>query len=232
MIFLKIDFDRLLQLRNFHHRSVSGFAENCTLAGISSLSTATRFAGLAAEGERGNPRGPKNRFYPLIAKKPLNNMVQGLLPISASHPPLPPSERKRSYASEKRTLLLLACLVWTVAGFNVFRIGILAYATYWSVVNLILSLLVFALFQRFIFGRLVRKHTARILGYQEERQFFLKFFDRKAFLIMAVMIVGGISLRGSGLAPERFIAVFYSGLGASLLLAGILFGRNYFKAPH
>ncbi|MCI9467397.1 MAG: hypothetical protein HFE99_09845 [Ruminiclostridium sp.] len=133
---------------------------------------------------------------------------------------------------KKRTLLLLACLVWTVAGFNVFRIGILAYATYWSVVNLILSLLVFALFQRFIFGRLVRKHTARILGYQEERQFFLKFFDRKAFLIMAVMIVGGISLRGSGLAPERFIAVFYSGLGASLLLAGILFGRNYFKAPH
>lgn len=99
-------------------------------------------------------------------------------------------------------------------------------------VNLILSLLVFALFQRFIFGRLVRKHTARILGYQEERQFFLKFFDRKAFLIMAVMIVGGISLRGSGLAPERFIAVFYSGLGASLLLAGILFGRNYFKAAH
>ena len=112
VIFLKIDFDRLLQLRNFHHRSVSGFAENCTLAGISSLSTATRFAGLAAEGERGNPRGPKNRFYPLIAKKPLNNMVQGLLPISASHPPLPPSERKRSYASEKKNAFVagLSCL--------------------------------------------------------------------------------------------------------------------------
>jgi len=30
--------------------------------GISSLSTATRFAGLAAEGERGNARGVKNRF--------------------------------------------------------------------------------------------------------------------------------------------------------------------------
>ena len=50
------------QLRNSHHRSVSGFAENCTLVGISSLSTATRFAGLAAEGERGNARGVKNRF--------------------------------------------------------------------------------------------------------------------------------------------------------------------------
>lgn len=47
---------------------------------------------------------------------------------------------------------------------------------------------------------------------------------------MAVMMTGGVSLRATGLAPDRFIAVFYSGLGASLLLAGILFGRNYGKA--
>lgn len=47
---------------------------------------------------------------------------------------------------------------------------------------------------------------------------------------MAVMMSGGIGLRVSGLAPERFIAVFYTGLGASLLLAGLLFGRNYGKA--
>lgn len=47
---------------------------------------------------------------------------------------------------------------------------------------------------------------------------------------MAVMITGGIGLRASGLAPERFIAVFYTGLGASLLVAGLLFGRNYGRA--
>ncbi|WP_341273114.1 hypothetical protein [Intestinimonas timonensis] len=64
----------------------------------------------------------------------------------------------------------------------------------------------------------------------EERHFFLKFFDGKAFAIMAVMMSGGIGLRVSGLAPERFIAVFYTGLGASLLLAGLLFGRNFGKA--
>lgn len=52
----------------------------------------------------------------------------------------------------------------------------------------------------------------------------------KAFIIMAVMITGGIYLRTSGLAPEHFIAVFYSGLGASLFLAGILFGKNYYNA--
>lgn len=131
---------------------------------------------------------------------------------------------------KRNTLLLIACLVWCAAGFNIFRIGVLAYPAYVTISNLLLSVLVFAIFQKFIFGKLVQKHTARIKGYTEERQFFLKFFDGKAFLIMAVMMTGGIGLRVSGIAPDRFIAVFYSGLGAALLLAGIWFGRNYGKA--
>ena len=131
---------------------------------------------------------------------------------------------------KRNTLLLLACLVWSAAGFNILRIGLVSYPAYLSVLNLLLSVLVFVLFQRFVFGKLVKKHTARIHSYQEERHFFLKFFDGKAFAIMAVMMSGGIALRVSGIAPERFVAVFYSGLGASLLLAGVLFGRNYGKA--
>lgn len=130
----------------------------------------------------------------------------------------------------RSTLLLLACLVWSGAGINILRIGLMAYPAYRSTGNFLLSLLVFGVFQKFVFGKLVKKHTARIEAYQEERQFFLKFFDGKAFAIMAVMMTGGIGLRVSGLAPEGFIAVFYTGLGASLLLAGLLFGRSYGRA--
>ena len=118
---------------------------------------------------------------------------------------------------KRNTLLLIACLVWGAAGFNILRLGVLAYPAYLSVLNFVLSALVFAVFQYFIFGRLVKKHTARITGYEEERHFFLKFFDVKSFIIMAVMMSGGIWLRSSGIAPDRFIAVFYTGLGASLL---------------
>lgn len=131
---------------------------------------------------------------------------------------------------KRNTLLLLACLVWSAAGFNILRIGLVSYPAHLSVLNLLLSVLVFVLFQRFVFGKLVKKHTGRIAGMEEKPQFFLKFFDGKAFAIMAVMMTGGIGLRASGLAPERFIAVFYSGLGAALLLAGGLFGRNYGRA--
>lgn len=131
---------------------------------------------------------------------------------------------------KKRTLLLIACLVWAAAGFNVLRLGILAYPGYLTALNLLLSAVVFAVFQHFIFGRLVKKHSRRIAAYVDEKQFFWNFFDLKSFAIMAFMMTGGIWLRSSGLAPQRFIAVFYSGLGASLLLAGILFGRNYISS--
>lgn len=72
----------------------------------------------------------------------------------------------------KNTLLLIACLVWTAAGINILRIGLVTYPPYVSLLNILLSVLVFSVFQYFIFGRLVKKHTARIQGYEEERQFF------------------------------------------------------------
>lgn len=131
---------------------------------------------------------------------------------------------------KRNTLLLLACLVWSAAGFNILRIGLMAYPAYRTVGNYLLSALVFAVFQFFIFGKLVKKHTARISTYREEHHFFLKFFDGRSFAIMAFMMTGGIALRASGLVPEQFIAFFYTGLGASLLLAGLLFGRNFGKA--
>ena len=130
---------------------------------------------------------------------------------------------------KKKTLLLIACIVWFMADFNILRIGILSYPPYLSIINILLSIVVFSVFQHFIFGRLVKKHTVRIQNYEEEQHFFMKFFDVKSFIIMAVMMSGGIYLRASSFVPERFIAVFYTGLGSSLLLAGILFGKNYIQ---
>ena len=130
---------------------------------------------------------------------------------------------------KKTSLLLLACVVWMTAGINILRIGVMAYLNYLNVINVCLSICVLAVFQYMVFGKLVKKHTNRIIGYEEEKQFFLKFFDLKSFAVMAVMITGGICLRVSGICPDRFIAVFYTGLGLSLFLAGVLFGINYLK---
>lgn len=75
----------------------------------------------------------------------------------------------------KNYLLLIAALVWAVAGGNILRIGVEAYGAYVGVLNVLLSAAVYLVFQVFVFGKMVRKHTVRIVGYEEEMQFFLKF---------------------------------------------------------
>ena len=66
----------------------------------------------------------------------------------------------------RNTLLLIAALVWSAAGFNILRIGLLAYPPYRTVVNYLLSALVFSVFQVLSLGQLVNKHTARICAYE------------------------------------------------------------------
>lgn len=43
---------------------------------------------------------------------------------------------------KKQNLLLLASLVWMIAGFNVLRIGIETYAEYQTVINYIVTIIV------------------------------------------------------------------------------------------
>ena len=130
---------------------------------------------------------------------------------------------------KKYNLLLIASFVWIIAGFNILHIGIVTYTNYLNIINLFLSLLVFLFFWFTIFRKLVFKHTHRIKSFEDDFQYFIKFFDKKSFIIMACMMILGILIRTLHLAPDIFIAIFYSGLGASLFLAGILFGYNYFK---
>ena len=127
----------------------------------------------------------------------------------------------------KKTLILIAGIVWAIAGFNIVRIGLVAYQGNFTWWRALLSVAVYAVFQIFIFGKMVKKHTDRILQYEDERQNFFRFFDTKSYLIMAFMMTMGISLRVFGLVPNGFIAYFYTGLGASLLTAGVLFIASY-----
>lgn len=130
------------------------------------------------------------------------------------------------FSVKKRTLLLIAGIVWLIAGFNVARLGVLSYKLIdrtWYLY--LLSMIIFLLFGAMFF-KMSQKHTRRILGYEDYRPFW-HFFDIKAYLIMACMMGGGIGFRAAGIFPDIFVAFFYSGLGCALALAGVLFVRNY-----
>ncbi|MGN0551899.1 MAG: hypothetical protein ACI4I1_00855 [Oscillospiraceae bacterium] len=138
-------------------------------------------------------------------------------------------EKRSVFHVKKRTLLAIAGSVWFIAGFNVARLGVLSYGKLPQIraLHIILSAVVFCAFGAMFF-KMSMKHTKRIKGYAEELRPVWHFFDLKSYIIMAVMMSGGIWLRSSGLAPDVFIAVFYTGLGCALALAGVLFWVMFF----
>ena len=127
---------------------------------------------------------------------------------------------------KKRTLLLIAGMVWLIAGINVARLGVLSYFVIESQWYLYLfSMVVFMLFGTMFF-KMSQKHTRRIMKYEDFKPFW-NFFDLKAYIIMACMMGVGIGFRATGIFPDIFVAFFYSGLGCALALAGVVFFRNY-----
>ena len=130
------------------------------------------------------------------------------------------------FSVKKRTLLLIAGIVWFIAGFNIVRLGLLSYfliQSHWY--TYVSSVIIFLLFGMMFFKMSI-KHTKRIVSYEDYRPFW-HFFDLKAYIIMAFMMSMGIGFMMLGIFSNIFVAYFYSGLGSALLLAGVLFIRNY-----
>ena len=84
------------------------------------------------------------------------------------------------------------------------RIGILAYPLYLSPVNFLLSGIVFAVFQYFIFGRLVKKHTKRIESYEDHefRYMWLTIVLSFGFYIPVVLWADQIPMIGMLMIPK------------------------------
>ena len=125
----------------------------------------------------------------------------------------------------KNHLMLIAGLVWCLAGAMVSRVGLpLLFGLAPAHLFLYpLAVVTFVAFYFFVFSRLVRKHTGRIRARSEERLPFWNFFNAASWAMMAVMMIGGMALRFSQLVPDWIIAFFYSGLGVALLLCGVRF---------
>ncbi|HEX5826712.1 MAG TPA: hypothetical protein VFY23_04270 [Candidatus Limnocylindrales bacterium] len=125
----------------------------------------------------------------------------------------------------KNVLVLLAGLLWCVAGAMVMYVGLPLLLRLAPAQPALIPLAgaVFAAFYVLVFSRLVRKHTRRIREHPDERLPAWSCFSPSSWLVMAVMMVGGTALRATGVMPEWVIAFFYSGLGVALFLCGVRF---------
>lgn len=125
---------------------------------------------------------------------------------------------------KKYRLLFIASFVWMIAGTMVLQIGVKAYLEIThKCVSLGIAIIVLFLFYKKIFLPLVIKNYRRIVTAETENMKIWQVFDTKGFFTMAIMMVGGVSLRMSHLLPYSFFASFYTGLGTALFLAGVTF---------
>lgn len=130
--------------------------------------------------------------------------------------------------SEK--LLIIAAVVWLLAGINILRLGVIA-ITETELVAALLAVGVVVTFLLFhmMFAKLVGKQSNRIRAYGNEPTCAFAFFDVKGYIMMAIMMGGGIALREFGIIPAWIVAFMYTGIGSALALAGIGYFIHYLK---
>lgn len=132
---------------------------------------------------------------------------------------------------KKESLLLIAGIVWLIAGINVVLIGVDALLGFdgWKLAALMLgALVIFTLFHVRIFTPMAKRNEARILQYGSEGANPLAFLDKRGWIIMGFMMLLGFGGRALGLFPDVFVAFFYPGLGFALAVTGFGFLLRYF----
>ena len=118
-----------------------------------------------------------------------------------------------------RILFIIGGLLWTFAGARIFTLG------YGDLFNNSQNP-----FSYFIFSKMVKKHLKRIIDSAKEKYCIFSFFDIKGYVIMAIMIAGGITIRSSGIINPVYLGSFYLGLGGALATSGVMYflsGINY-----
>ena len=96
----------------------------------------------------------------------------------------------------KRILLFIAGLVWGFAGFRVFTLGFGDVMSHHGnlIITIIFAAVIFFVFFKFIFSKMFKKHTTRIVNSKLDKHCVFSFFDFKSYLIMGFMIFFGISV--------------------------------------
>ena len=133
----------------------------------------------------------------------------------------------------KRHLLLANAIVWGAPGVKILVTGIQSYLALWpskSIVWLALgSVLVLAGFA-WMFGRIVKKYSDRILDFPKEKKSVLAFLPVRGWILIIFMMCLGISLKFIPGVPTEFFASFYCGLGPALIAAAALFLSRWVEA--
>jgi hypothetical protein len=126
---------------------------------------------------------------------------------------------------------LVAGCVWTIAGGILFTrslihlIGVNHHLGLEIGIGIVFGMLFYIL----LFARISKKHIARITLIKIDNPCFFSFFNFRSYLLMTIMISGGITLRLSGLINQEIIYTFFLTMGIPLLVSAYRFFYSFIK---
>jgi len=132
---------------------------------------------------------------------------------------------------QKRTLLMIAGCAWSIAGGILISRSLihLIGVNHLLAMELGIGIVFGSFFYLLLFARISKKHITRINLIEIDNHCFFSFFNFRSYLLMAIMISGGITLRLSGLVNQEIIYTFFLCMGIPLLVSAWRFFYSYAK---
>ena len=125
----------------------------------------------------------------------------------------------------KRNLLIVAAAVWLFAGLMLFVRGKIMYFSNGGTFDKRIFISVFfgIIFYVGVFSEVSNKHVQRILTLKNEFVPFYQFFNKRSYLMMALMITLGITLRKTEIVSPDYLGLFYMTMGIPLVISALKF---------
>ena len=133
--------------------------------------------------------------------------------------------KKFKPAVNKKTLYIIAAVVWTIAGSiliikSLYFIFSIHEHIFWKIIIGIISGIGFYFL---LFTKISKKNIKYIDLIIIENPCFFSFFNFKSYIMMAVMISGGIMLRKFEIINIEYLSVLYLSMGIPLLISAFRF---------
>ena len=131
----------------------------------------------------------------------------------------------------RRSLLLIAGCAWSIAGGILISRSLshLISVNHHLAMEIGIGIVFGSLFYLLLFARISKKHITRINLIEIDNPCFFSFFNFRSYLLMSIMISGGITLRLSGLVNTEIIYTFFLCMGIPLLVSAWRFFYSYAK---
>lgn len=134
-------------------------------------------------------------------------------------------------AVSRRTLLLIAGCAWSIAGGILITRAMIQLFTinHFLIMDIVTGIIIGIGFYLLFFAKISKKHITRITLIKVDNPCFFSFFNFRSYIMMAIMITGGITFRKFDIINHEILYTFFLMMGLPLLISAYRFFFSYVK---